>query len=88
LVHHAAALDARSESVLAACSNRIAQYPESAAIRHYNTTSNSPQAHRDLQSAHGELGYAPEGNVSAVATQTETTPYIDPRTGVLADAHH
>jgi NAD+ dependent glucose-6-phosphate dehydrogenase len=52
----------------------------------YNATSNNPQRQWDLQSARDELGYAPEDDVSAVAAQTNTAAYVDPRAGVLADA--
>jgi nucleoside-diphosphate-sugar epimerase len=52
----------------------------------YNATSRNPQGHWDLQSARDELGYAPEDDVSAVATQTGTAVYVDPRAGVLADS--
>jgi nucleoside-diphosphate-sugar epimerase len=52
----------------------------------YNATSNNPQRQWDLQSARDELGYAPEDDVSTVATQTNPAPYVDPRAGVLADA--
>ena len=54
----------------------------------YNATSNNAQAHWDLQSAREELGYAPEDDVSTIALQTETTTYVDPQAGVLADTHH
>ena len=53
----------------------------------YNATSNNAQRHWDLQNAREELGYAPEDDVSALATNTETAAYVDPRAGVLLDAH-
>jgi nucleoside-diphosphate-sugar epimerase len=54
----------------------------------YNATSNNAQAHWDLQSARDELGYAPEDDVSRVATETDAATYVDPQAGVLADAPH
>ena len=52
----------------------------------YNATSNNSQAHWNLQTARDELGYAPEDDVTAVATETDVAIYVDPRAGVLADA--
>lgn len=51
----------------------------------YNATSNNPQGHWDLRSARDELGYAPEDDVTKVATKTDNANYVDPRAGVLAD---
>lgn len=51
----------------------------------YNATSNNPQAHWDLQTAKEDLGYAPVDDVTAVASETSTASYVDPRAGVLAD---
>ena len=50
----------------------------------YNATSNNPQAHWDLRTARDELGYAPMDDVSAIATETGSSAYVDPRAGVLA----
>lgn len=52
----------------------------------YNATSNNPQAHWDLRQTREELGYVPEDDVSAHATDTDTRVYVDPRAGVLIDS--
>ena len=53
----------------------------------YNATSrNAAFAHWDLQSARDELGYEPQDDVSAVASETDPSVYVDPRAGVLRDA--
>jgi NAD+ dependent glucose-6-phosphate dehydrogenase len=51
----------------------------------YNATSDNPQRHWDLTTARNELGYAPVDDVSAIATETNPIPYVDPRAGVLRD---
>jgi NAD+ dependent glucose-6-phosphate dehydrogenase len=51
----------------------------------YNATSNNPQAHWDLTSAREELGYEPQDDVTAIATDTQTAPYVEPRAGALRD---
>ena len=53
----------------------------------YNATSNNAQAHWDLQSAREELGYAPQDDVTKIATETDAMIYVDPRAGVLIDAN-
>ena len=52
----------------------------------YNATSNNAQGQWDLQSSREELGYAPEDDVSSVATETDSAVYVDPPAGVLVDA--
>ena len=51
----------------------------------YNATSNNAQGHWDLQTAREELGFAPEDDVSKVATDADSAIYVDPPAGVLAD---
>lgn len=52
----------------------------------YNATSKNAPGQWDLQRARDELGYAPLDDVSAIATETSESLYVDPRAGVLADS--
>ena len=49
----------------------------------YNATSANPQAHWDLRTAREELGYAPEDDVTTIATETDAGRYVDPQAGVI-----
>jgi nucleoside-diphosphate-sugar epimerase len=51
----------------------------------YNATSKNTPAQWDLASARAELGFAPVDDVSSIATDARSGPYVDPRAGVLAD---
>jgi len=51
----------------------------------YNATSNNPQGHWDLTSARQELGFEPVDDVTSVATDTQSAPYVEPQAGVLRD---
>jgi nucleoside-diphosphate-sugar epimerase len=52
----------------------------------YNATSNNVPANWDLRRARDELDYAPVDDVSAIATESNGSVYVDPRAGVLADS--
>jgi len=51
----------------------------------YNATSNNPQGHWDLTSARQELGFEPVDDVTSVATDTQSAPYVEPQACVLRD---
>jgi NAD+ dependent glucose-6-phosphate dehydrogenase len=51
----------------------------------YNATSNNPQGHWDLTTARQELGFAPLDDVTSIATDTQSAPYVEPQAGVLRD---
>ena len=51
----------------------------------YNATSNNAQRHWDFSTARDELGFQPEDDVTSVAEDTSSEPYVDPTAGVLRD---
>jgi nucleoside-diphosphate-sugar epimerase len=52
----------------------------------YNATSNNAHQHWDLQSTRADLGFNPEDDVAQIATETDTSAYVEPQAGVLRDA--